>query len=68
MFFFPFIKIYFHNTPKQFFIFKIFRGYDFGIYNIAIFDEYFEILGSDLLASIPACLTIECPPWGKHEI
>ena len=31
VFFFPFNKNYFHNPKTQFFIQKIFKGYDFGI-------------------------------------
>ena len=37
-------------------------------YDIAIFDKYFRVLGSDLRASPPpVCLTIECPP-GKNYL
>ena len=31
-------------------------------YNIAIFDKYFGVFGSDLGARTPVRLTIKCPP------
>ena len=35
-------------------------------YNIAIFDKYFGVFGSDLQASPPVYLTIQYPPpWAK---
>ena len=53
MFFFPFNKIY---SPKTFFTQKLFRGMILAFYDIAIFDKYFVVLGSDLRASAPVRL------------
>ena len=39
-----FNKIYFHNTPKQFFIEKYLGGMILVFYNSAIFDKYFVVL------------------------
>ena len=42
---------------------RIFRGYDFCIFLILLFlDRYFGVFDSDLRASPPICLVMECPP------
>ena len=46
---------------------RIFKGYDFSIFLILIFlDRYFGrdfgVFDSDLRASPPVCLVMECPP------
>ena len=41
---------------------RIFRGYDFRILKILLFlDRHFGFFDSDLRASPPACLVMECP-------
>ena len=42
---------------------RIFRGYDFSNFLILlILDRYFGGFDSDLRASPPVCLAMECPP------
>ena len=44
---------------------RIFRGYYFSIFLILLFlDRYFGGFDSDLRASPPVCLVMECPPPG----
>ena len=46
---------------------RIFRGYDFNIFLILLFlDRYFGVFDSDLRASPPVCLVMECPPPGPR--
>ena len=42
---------------------RIFRGYDFSIFKIILLflDRYFGGFDSDLRASAPICLVMECP-------
>ena len=47
---------------------RIFRGYDFSIFLILLFlDRYFEGFDSDLRASPPVCLVMECPLGSAQE-
>ena len=46
---------------------RIFRGYDFRISKILLFlDRYFGVFDSDLRASPPICLVMECHPGGNN--
>ena len=46
---------------------RIFRGYDFRIFKILLFfDRYFGVFDSDLRASPPICLVMECPLGGNN--